>query len=116
MPTDSQACACSLSRRSPYCPLSKYALTCASARRAVFSHCPAWLIATRKIQLGPEAKQGNKPRAEKEAGLGETKQRNKPRAEKEAGLGETKQGNKPQKKRTIITNNEKKEKRGSPWL
>ncbi len=37
MPTDSQAGACSLSRHSPYCPAPKYALTCASTRRAVFT-------------------------------------------------------------------------------
>jgi len=29
-----QAVACSLSRRSPYCPPAKYALACASTRRA----------------------------------------------------------------------------------
>jgi len=39
--------ACSLSRHSPYCPASKYALTCASTRRAIFKHCPAWLKASR---------------------------------------------------------------------
>ena len=48
MPTHRNALRRSVSRRSPYCPLSKYALTCASTRRAVFSHYPAWLNATRK--------------------------------------------------------------------
>ena len=50
MPTDSQATACSLSRRSPYASELEYVCLWASSRQPIRFIC-AWLIATRKLSV-----------------------------------------------------------------